>query len=60
MESIYVNEYCDLERANAVVRSLAVMTTSSVTVEAGAVDSYPSFVFVGFGESLGCVGMSRL
>jgi hypothetical protein len=47
MESIYVNEYCDFERANVVVRSLAVVAAVLVTVEAGAVDSYPSFVFVG-------------
>ena len=45
-QRVSIDEGGDFKRANAVVRSLSIVTTRSVSVESGAIYSYVSFVFI--------------
>jgi len=47
VQRINVNEYGEFERSYGVVGTLTVVFAGSVSVEAGAVDSYSSFVSSG-------------
>jgi len=45
-QRVSTDEVGDFKRANAVVRSLSIVTTRSVSVESGTIYSYVPFVFV--------------